>query len=173
MLMRWGFCLPQPTDHRPPFHQIPIMVAQTRTPKIQPSAIVARQSLRPPSLRSPTSSMGNSTSKRPRPTSFHGLPWQGFTPFQLEPAGCAGAYAAVCLWLDLTCGGWCVSAGAALSLFTLILMSCSADALFALLSAVFIVAPSTVTAALGLQMVLSSLLCALLMALIAGDAFWF
>jgi hypothetical protein len=52
-------------------------------------------------------------------------------------------------------------------------MSCSADALFALLSAVFIVAPSTVTAALGLQMVLSSLLCVLLMALIAGDSFWF
>merc|ERR1712086_283266 len=113
-------------------------------PKIQ-SPSLRRQSTQ--TTGRPTGSMGNSTSRRPRPTSFHGLPWQGFTPFQLEPAGCAGA---------------------ALSLFTLILMSCSADALFALLSAVFIVAPSTVTAALGLQMVLSSLLCALLMALIAG-----
>ena len=65
-----------------------------------------------------------------------------------------------------------VSAEAALSLFTLMLMSCSADALVALMSAVFTVAPSTVTAALGLQMVLSSLLWVLLIALIAGDSFW-
>ena len=168
--MRWGFCpSPQIIDHLS--IRIPIILWLTQTPPKIQSPSLRRQSTQ--TTGRPTGSMGNSTSRRPRPTSFHGLPWQGFTPFQLEPAGCAGAYAAVCLWLDLTCGGWCVSAGAALSLFTLILMSCSADALFALLSAVFTVAPSTVTAALGLQMVLSSLLCVLLMALIAGDSFWF
>ena len=37
--------------------------------------------------------MGRSTRKRPRPTSFHGLPFQGFAPLQLEAAGCAGACA--------------------------------------------------------------------------------
>ena len=33
VLMRWGYNLPQPTDHRPPFHQDPhyFVVAQTRT----------------------------------------------------------------------------------------------------------------------------------------------
>ena len=64
---------------------------------------------------------------------------------------------AVCLWLDLMRWVVCL-AGAALSLFTLILTSFSADAFVALIYAVFTVASSTVTTAVALQMVLSSLL---------------
>ena len=49
-------------------------------------------------------------------------------------------------------------AEAALTLFTLILMSFSADAFVARICAVFTVASSTVTTAVALQMFLSSLL---------------
>ena len=101
--------------------------------------------------------MGRSTRKRPRPTSFHGLPFQRVAPLQLEPAGCAGA-CACCLAGSYSIRWVVCLAGTVLSLFTLILMSFSADTFVALISAVLTVASSTVTAAVALQMVLSSLL---------------
>ena len=68
----------------------------------------------------------------------------------------------------ILCGGLVCLAGAALSLFTLILMSFSADAFVARICAVFTVASSTVTAAVALQMVLSSLLLVSMLLLLKG-----